>query len=81
MKLVITLACVLFLGALMVTAVPAGYNQYINTDEMLAAQYNDIDTNQVATTQNLGTCLASCRGGTSAIQVCIIMNRHAVLIG
>lgn len=82
MKLVITLACVLFLGAVLVTAMPAEYNDF-NSDPM-NARYNDIntdeiptdmpymmgiDSDQVATTQSLGRCLAACRGGTSAIQV------------
>ena len=92
MKLVITIACVLVLGGLLVTAIPARYNQIstdqmpgpdinidaipaqyrdIKNDAMMAAQYMDIYTDQMATTQSLGRCLAACRGGTRAIQVCI----------
>ena len=97
MKLIITITCVLVLGVLLVTAIPARYNQIstdqmpgpdINTDEiptqyrdikndaMMAAQYMDIYTDQMATTQSLGSCVAACRRGTSAFQVCILYARY-----
>ena len=45
MKLVITIACVLVLGALLVTAIPARYNQ-ISTDQMPGP---DINTDEIPT--------------------------------
>ena len=89
MKLVITIACVLVLGGLLVTAMPAknhdgqmpgpdinidaipAQHRDIKNDAMMAARYMDIYTDQRATTQSLGSCLAACRGGTSTIEVCV----------